>query len=117
RTRTRCVSARRADGVWHLALENGVVATARVLVNAAGPHVTGVLHDVVGEPRLYEHDRSYIFQNADGRICFAIPYQQDFTLIGTTDEDYHGDPWAVSSSSDEERYLCGAVSEYLRAPV
>ena len=50
-------------------------------------------------------------------MCFAIPYEQDFTLIGTTDEDYHGDPWAVASSPDEERYLCGAVSEYLRARV
>jgi glycerol-3-phosphate dehydrogenase len=92
-----------------------------------------VLRDVVGEaaprpirlvkgshivvPRLYGHDRSYIFQNADGRICFAIPYEHDFTLIGTTDEDFHGDPSDVASSPDEERYLCGAVSAYLRAPV
>jgi glycerol-3-phosphate dehydrogenase len=133
RTRTRCIAARHADGVWHLALEGGAAAEARVLVNAAGPHVTGVLHDLVGEaeprhirlvkgshivvPRLTAHDRSYIFQNADGRVCFAIPYEQDFTLIGTTDEDYHGDPWAVASSPDEEHYLCGAVSEYLRARV
>jgi glycerol-3-phosphate dehydrogenase len=68
-------------------------------------------------PRLYTHDRSYIFQNADGRVCFAIPYQQDFTLIGTTDEDFHGDPAAVASTPEEERYLCAAVSEYLRKPV
>ena len=63
------------------------------------------------------HDRSYIFQNADGRVCFVISYEHDFTLIGTTDEDFHGDPSDVASSGDEERYLCGAVSEYLRAPV
>jgi glycerol-3-phosphate dehydrogenase len=133
RTRARCLSARHADGVWHLALDGGATEAARVLVNAAGPAVTRVLRDVVGQaeprrirlvkgshivvPRLYAHDRSYIFQNADGRVCFAIPYERDFTLIGTTDEDYHGDPAAVTSSPDEERYLCGAVSFYLRTEV
>jgi len=104
-----------------------------VLVNAGGPFVSGVLHEVAGAeeprrirlvkgshivvPRLYEHNRSYILQNTDGRICFAIPYEHDFTLIGTTDEDFHGDPASVATSADEERYLCGAVSEYLRTPV
>jgi len=68
-------------------------------------------------PRLYMDGRSYIFQNADGRICFVIPYERDFTLIGTTDDDFHGDPAAVVSSVEEERYLCTAVSEYLRTPV
>ena len=79
-----------------------------MLVNAAGPYVSRFLTDVLGDagtrhvrlvkgshivvPRLYAHDRCYIFQNADGRVCFAIPYQDDFTLIGTTDEDFHGDP-------------------------
>ena len=63
------------------------------------------------------HDRSYIFQNADGRVCFAIPYEQDFTLIGTTDEDFCGDPAAVASAAEEEAYLCRAVSAYLRVPV
>ena len=133
RTRTRCVAARHVAGVWHLTLEGGAEEAARVLVNAAGPSVTCVLHDVVGEaaprrirlvkgshivlPRLYAHDRSYIFQNADGRVCFAIPYEHDFTLIGTTDEDFHGDPAMVATSADEERYLCDAVSHYLRARV
>jgi glycerol-3-phosphate dehydrogenase len=133
RTRTRCVGARRSDGVWHLTLDGGASAHARVLVNAGGPYVSRILSDVVGEamprrvrlvrgshivvPRLYRHDRSYIFQNADGRVCFAIPYEQDFTLIGTTDEDYHGDPADVASTVEEERYLCAAVSEYLRQPI
>ncbi len=133
RTRTRCTDARHADGLWHLTMQDGGTSEARVLVNAAGPYVSRVLHDVVGEtapqrirlvkgshivvPRLYRHDRSYIFQNADGRVCFAIPYERDFTLIGTTDADWSGDPAAVTSSADEERYLCRAVSEYLRAPV
>ena len=130
RTRTRCVGAQRLDGVWRLTLHDGATVRARVLVNAAGPYVARVLADVVGEPaprrvrlvkgshivvpRLYTHDRSYIFQNADGRICFAIPYEHDFTLIGTTDEDFHGDPAEVASTPAEEQYLCAAVSEYLR---
>ncbi|HUB12650.1 MAG TPA: glycerol-3-phosphate dehydrogenase, partial [Acetobacteraceae bacterium] len=133
RTRTRCAAARSVDGVWQLALGGGATATARVLVNASGPFVSHVLSSVVGHrsvtairlvkgshivvPRLYEHDRCYIFQNADGRVCFAIPYHDDFTLIGTTDEDYAGDPAAVAPSDAEERYLCAAVGEYLRQPV
>ncbi len=63
--------------------------------------------------KLYEHDRAYMFQNSDGRIVFVIPYQDDFTLIGTTDRDYHGDPSQVKATSDEIKYLCDAASEYL----
>ena len=133
RTRTPCVAARHMGGLWRLTLEGGTTEAARVLVNAAGPHVARVLHGVLARaeprrirlvkgshivvPRLYDHDRSYIFQNADGRVCFAIPYQGEFTLIGTTDEDFEGDPADVASSTDEERYLCGSVSEYFRTPV
>jgi glycerol-3-phosphate dehydrogenase len=133
RTRTRCISASRGDAAWRLGLDDGTAIQARVLVNAAGPYVSQVLSEVVGEtsprpirlvrgshivvPRLYAHDRSYIFQNADGRVCFAIPYQQDFTLIGTTDDEFHGDPGQVTSTAEEEAYLCAAVSGYLRRPV
>ncbi|MDE2515530.1 MAG: glycerol-3-phosphate dehydrogenase, partial [Rhodospirillales bacterium] len=136
RTRTRCVSARVADGMWQLALAPaggpGETATARVLVNAAGPWsgslLDGVLHRppravvrlVKGAhivvPRLFQHDRCYIFQNKDGRICFAIPYEGDFTLIGTTDEDYRGDPAKVVCTEGDVAYLCAAVGEYLRDP-
>ena len=133
RTRMRCIRARRQDGTWRLTLEGGAEARARVLVNAAGPYVSRVLAGVVDDaattrvrlvkgshivvPRLYAHDRCYIFQNADGRVCFAIPYQDDFTLIGTTDEDFDGDPAVVASTPEEEAYLCGALSAYLRQPV
>jgi glycerol-3-phosphate dehydrogenase len=58
-----------------------------------------------------------MFQNGDGRIVFVIPYQDDFTLIGTTDRDYHGDPGKVKASGEEIQYLCDAVSEYLAKPV
>jgi glycerol-3-phosphate dehydrogenase len=68
-------------------------------------------------PKLYAHDRCYIFQNGDGRIVFAIPYQGDFTLIGTTDRDYHGDPAEVAASDEEIAYLCGVASEYFAKPV
>ena len=138
RTRTRAVETRQADGLWHVTVEDTLTGerstiTARVLVNAGGPWVEQVLtlgagintkarvrlvqgsHIVV--PKLYDHDRAYIFQNSDGRIVFAIPYQDDFTLIGTTDRDYEGDPAKVTATQEEIAYLCASVSEYLAKPV
>ena len=133
RTRTACLSARPVDGVWLLGLGSGEEVRARVLVNAAGPWVSRFLSDALGHTaptpvrmvkgshivvhRLFPHDRCYIFQNRDGRICFAIPYEHDFTLIGTTDEDYQGDPYAASVSADEEAYLLASVGHYLKAPI
>ena len=133
RTRTRCQSVRAVDGMWSVTLTGGVMAQARVLVNAAGPYVSRVLADVLGKntparvrmvkgshivvPRLFVHDHCYILQNPDGRICFAIPYQNDYTLIGTTDEDYHGDPADAAISSEETDYLCRAVSAWFRRDV
>src|SRR4030095_9929802 len=66
---------------------------------------------------LYAHDRAYMFQNEDGRIVFVIPYENEFTLIGTTDRDYEGDPARVEISKDEIDYLCQSVSSYLAYPV
>ena len=139
RTRTRCLSAVRDGEVWRLTLNDGRGAThyetiaARALVNAAGPWVadtiTGVTHTTtptgvrlvkgshIVVDRLFAHDRAYIFQNGDGRVCFAIPYQGDFTLIGTTDEDYTGDPAAASITPAETDYLIAAVGEYLELPI
>jgi len=135
RVRTRCVGAQRDEGVWHLTLfgEGGGDATARVLVNATGPWVSRFLSGPAQAPSpakvrlvkgshivtrsLFTHDRSYIFQNADGRICFAIPYEDGFTLIGTTDVDFTDDPAQVTISAEETAYLCAAVSEYLKQPV
>jgi glycerol-3-phosphate dehydrogenase len=68
-------------------------------------------------PRLYDHDACYILQNTDRRIVFAIPYESDFTLIGTTDRDWRGDPAAVSATDEEVAYLCDAVNAYFRRPV
>jgi glycerol-3-phosphate dehydrogenase len=133
RTRTRCVRARVDGAAWELTLGDGTTCTARALVNAAGPWVSQVLADVAGHnaptrvrlvkgshivvPRLFSHDQCYIFQNTDGRICFAIPYERDFTLIGTTDEDYTGNPAQVVSTVAEEDYLRAAVGAYLRLPI
>jgi glycerol-3-phosphate dehydrogenase len=133
RPRTRCVRARRAGGGWTVELEDTASGKrseikARALVNAAGPWVAEVIGQCIGlngsarvrlvkgshiiVPRLVEHDRAYIFQNADGRIVFAIPYEGDFTLIGTTDVDYVGDPAQVRISEEETAYLCRAANEY-----
>ncbi len=137
-TRTACVSATRDGSLWVLALRDAMTGTvsevrARALVNGAGPWAGSFLTQAVrlnapGKVRmvkgshivtrkLYDHDRCYIFQNADNRICFAIPYEQDFTLIGTTDQDFSGDPAQVAISEPETEYLCRAVSDYFRQPV
>ncbi len=138
RTRTRCVAARRVGGEWRLTMEDRRTGSrfdmsARCLVNAGGPWVSQVIAEVAGlnvparvrmvkgshivVDRVFDHDRAYIFQNADGRVCFAIPYERDFTLIGTTDEDFEGDPAAARISEQETDYLLGAVSEYLEKPL
>ena len=131
RTRTRAVAASRAQDAWHLTVADAgsgkrETIAARVLVNAAGPWVEEVStaglgleqpgrvrlvqgsHIVV--PKLFDHDRAYIFQRPDGRIVFAIPYEGEFTLIGTTDRDYAGDPAEVSATPEEIAYLCEAAS-------
>ena len=138
RTRTRVTEIKQSDGLWHVGMVNTMTGErsaiqARVLVNAGGPWVEDVLvrgagvnakakvrlvqgsHIVVR--RLYNHDRAYIFQNADGRIIFLIPYQNDFTLIGTTDRDYDGAPAKVKATPEEIQYLCAAASEYLAKAV
>jgi glycerol-3-phosphate dehydrogenase len=138
RTRARAVAAERRADAWRLTttdVRDGrqETITASILVNAAGPWVGDVLHLVLGRnaaasirlvqgshivvPRLHDHDRCYIFQNADSRIIFAIPYERDFTLIGTTDLDYSGDPAAVAASKEEIAYLCRSASEYFAAPI
>jgi glycerol-3-phosphate dehydrogenase len=138
RTRSRAVEINQADGIWHVTTENTFTGErssikAQVLVNAGGPWVEQVLASGAGVnarakvrlvqgshivvPKLYAHDRAYMFQNSDGRIVFAIPYQTDFTLIGTTDRDFVGDPSKVTASSEEIKYLCDSVSEYLAKPV
>ena len=138
RTRTKVVSARREATDWAIEMADAVTgerssARAKFLVNAAGPWVDHVLAEALGRngahnvrlvkgshivvKKLFNHDRCYIFQNRDGRIIFAIPYEDDFTLVGTTDLDFTGDPHGVKISEAETDYLCAAASEYFRQPV
>jgi len=138
RTRTEVLRARREAGFWVLELEDRITGrrnsvTARQLVNAAGPWIADVIsHRIVSDarahtrlvkgshivvPRIFDHDRAYIFQNRDQRIIFAIPYEGDFTLIGTTDVDFKGNPADATASGDEITYLCMAASEYFGKPV
>lgn len=126
--RTRCpvTAIARNDGLWQVTA-GGTVFHGHALVNAAGPAVDDMAlmagtapryavrrvrgsHIVV--PRLFDHDFAYIFQQPDTRICFAIPYEQDYTLIGTTDADQKGPLDTVEPDADEIRYLCDAVNRY-----
>jgi glycerol-3-phosphate dehydrogenase len=135
RTRTRCARAERSD-VWRLIADARGArdeVTARVLVNAAGAWVESVAETVLRQKppgrlrldqgshivvrALYEHDRAYILQTADRRVVFAIPFADDFTLIGTTDRAFSGDPGAVVPTALEIEYLCGAVNDYFRASI
>ena len=136
RTRTKVLSARRDGAEWSVDIESAdgkETIRAKALINSAGPWVSQVLGQVIGHndpakirmvkgshlvvEKLYDHDRCYIFQNADGRICFAIPYETNYTLIGTTDQDHKGDPGKPEISDEETDYLLRAVSEYFRKPV
>ncbi len=138
RTRTRLIAASRANGVWEATLEDrttGKTTTvrAKALVNAAGPWVARLLADtlkipnsksvrlVKGShiivPRVYEGPQAYIFQNPDKRIVFAIPYEQKFTLIGTTDIPWKQEPGKVDIAPNEVTYLCESVNRYLNVQV
>ena len=136
-TRTRLVRAEPEGGAWRATLRDLATSaeksvSARLIVNAAGPWAASVFglcgggaaphlrlvrgsHIVV--PRIFEHDGAYIFQNDDGRIVFAIAYERDFTLIGTTDEEFSGPPENVAITPEEIAYLCRAVSGCFTRPV
>lgn len=138
RTRTKCVEARRQPDAWDLTLHDQrdgqrFRVRAKAVVNAAGPWVSDVMRNVAGlnapaplrlvkgshivVDRLFQHDRAYTFQNADGRVCFAIPFERDFTLIGTTDDDFNADPAHVTIDQSEIEYLLASINEYLEKPI
>lgn len=130
---SKVVDAGREDALWRVTLDDGRVFHARALVNAGGPWVGRVIRDIVHLDstesvrlvrgshivvrKLYDHDKAYFFQGADGRIIFAIPYQDDFTLIGTTDRDHDGDPQDAECTIEEQDYLCNLASQYFARPV
>lgn len=136
--RTRCLSADREGDCWAVSLqdlETGASSTvrARGLVNAGGPWVDDIIRGKlrsnmpakirlvrgshVVTKKLFDHDKAYIFQNADNRIIFAIPYLDDFTLIGTTDRDHEGAPEDADCTEEEASYLIAAASEYFATPI
>lgn len=138
RTRTRLINATRQNGLWQAELEDRVTGQtttvqARALVNAAGPWVARLLADtlkipnsksvrlVKGShiivPKVFDGPQAYIFQNPDKRIVFAIPYEQKFTLIGTTDIPWKEAPGKVGIAPDEISYLCESVNRYFKTAV
>ncbi len=138
RPRTKVVRAQRGDGQWHVDMEDQLsgdrqTVTAGIVVNAAGPWVDLVLKQVFGHndarnvrlvrgshiviSRKFAHDKAYIFQNDDDRIIFAIPYERDYTLIGTTDAEHGDDMQRPEISAQEIDYLCAMASEYFAEPV
>ena len=138
RTRTRLTGARRDDRLWRATLRDAatgadIEVAARILVNVAGPWVHQVVTQTLGRqpahgvrlvkgshivvPKLFEGAHAYIFQNPDRRVVFAIPYEGLFTLIGTTDLVFEGDPARVAIDATETAYLCEAVSRFFRRPV
>jgi len=138
RTRAKVTGARRENGHWVVSVEDRRTGSveeieARLLVNAAGPWIDHVIADTLGKQNVhnvrlvqgshiivrkkFDDPRAYFFQNKDGRIIFAIPYEEEFTLIGTTDRDYLGDPHTARITQAEIDYLCNAASEYFAEPV
>ncbi|MDO6460486.1 glycerol-3-phosphate dehydrogenase [Granulosicoccaceae sp. 1_MG-2023] len=136
-TRTACIKAQRRDKHWQVQLQDAQgreqSLTARALVNSTGPWVRQFMDEALGGggsygirlvqgshiivPKMFDHGDAYIFQNSDQRIVFAIPYETDFTLIGTTDVDYHGDPQQPRITEQETDYLCNLVNDYFARPI
>ena len=134
---TKVVSADRQADHWTVSLQapDGAIktVTAKLLVNSAGPWVEDVVRQKLGQNategvrlvkgshivvnRVFDHDKSYFFQGSDGRIIFAIPYETDFTLIGTTDVEHHDVDTAPECSDEERDYLLKFINGYLAKPL
>lgn len=137
RTHTSCVHAERQDGLWHVTLRDGdsgeeTICRARTLVNAAGPWVAGLLTGDNGKPkksvrlvkgshlvvpRIGTQDEAYILQNPDRRIVFVIPFEQHYSLVGTTEEVYGDDPATPHISEAEISYLCETVDRFFKQSI
>jgi glycerol-3-phosphate dehydrogenase len=135
-TRTKVVNAERKNGLWHIALEGPAglqSVTARGLINAGGPWVENIIKNTVRmnssegvrlvrgshivTKKLFDHDKSYFFQGEDGRIIFAIPYETDFTLIGTTDAEHDDLSEKPTATQDEQDYLLAFANQYFKQTI
>ena len=137
-TRTECLSATQNSEHWQVTCYDHQTNTQRIikakaLVNATGPWTEQFLTQqcemtsplqirlVKGShivfPKLYPNEEAYILQNKDGRIVFVVPFQKDFTMIGTTDVPYDGDPKKVHIDDAEKQYLCDVYNEYFSEPI
>lgn len=135
--RTKVVSATQVGGMWQITLEaqggERRIVTARMIVNASGPWVEDIIRSTmrinsnegvrlvrgshIVTRKLYDHDKCYFFQGEDGRIIFTIPYETDFTLIGTTDADHVDVHEKPVCTPQEQDYLLDFASKYLKQPV
>jgi glycerol-3-phosphate dehydrogenase len=135
RTQTRCINIKRVKSLWLITLENVHTGDteqvrARALVNAAGPWVSSLYKDTMQKkapkqvrlikgshivvPRIHTEEEAYLLQNKDGRVVFLIPFEDKFTLIGTTDIEYKGDPSNVVISQSEIDYILGISNEHFK---
>ena len=135
---TKVVSAKQIKGIWHLTLHSTIddttrVVKARMIVNAGGPWVEDIIQNKVRlnssegvrlvrgshliTKKLYEHNKCYFFQGEDGRIIFTIPYETDFTLIGTTDVEHFDISIKPECTLEEKKYLVNFASEYFETKV
>ncbi|MDP0562690.1 MAG: glycerol-3-phosphate dehydrogenase [Candidatus Endonucleobacter sp. (ex Gigantidas childressi)] len=138
KTRTEVVSASRNDGLWQLQIRNVMsdkcsMVKSLALVNATGPWVSAMMKDAfsmsppreislikgshIVVPKIHDEDRAYLLQNDDKRIVFVLPYEETFSLIGTTDVVYHGDPSDASCSRYEIDYLCNVVNQHFKSKI
>lgn len=137
-TRQRCIKAQRRDGLWQVTLQctNSGVQTeihAKAVANAAGPWVSSLFGEALGTvapkqvrlvkgshivvPKIHDEPEAYILQNEDGRIVFVIPYEQEFSLVGTTDVEYQGDPSQVAIDQQEIDYLLEVCNQHFKRQV
>ncbi len=137
-TRTKVVQVERVSDVWHITTEDQTsgeicVSVARMLINAGGPWVEDIIRNVarinstesvrlvrgshIVTRKLFDHDKCYFFQGEDGRIIFAIPYENDFTLVGTTDSDHQDASVKPECTEAEADYLRTFASRYFKQPI
>lgn len=132
RTRAEVTHLQRSDGIWQVEIAGQRAIRARAIANAAGPAVLELLARADGHSRdlddrirlvrgshivvakMFDTAQAYFCQNPDGRIFFAIPYEDDFTLIGTTDADHHGSLDNITATAEEIAYLCGSAAAYFK---